>query len=100
MLRMPNPIWGYRNLKSVRELMYKRGMACPNLCFVIERKFREAHEIQCVDSLHFKKAPNFLLLFKFNTSTRGWRKKANHYVEVGDFGSREDKINKLLHKMA
>ncbi|XP_017470936.1 PREDICTED: 60S ribosomal protein L7-like [Rhagoletis zephyria] len=105
MLHMPNPIWGYTNLKSVRELLYKRGIVKHNHqrvpisdSFVIERKLRKAHEIQCVDYLaheiftvgtHFKKASNFLMPFKLNTSNRGWRKKANHYVEFGVFGSRE-----------
>ncbi|XP_017483549.1 PREDICTED: 60S ribosomal protein L7-like [Rhagoletis zephyria] len=106
MLRMPNPIWGYPNIKSVRELMYKRGIVKHNHqrvpisdSFVLERKFRKAHEIFTV-GIHCKKASNFLLQFKLNTSTRGWRKKANYYVKVGDFSSREDKINKLLRKMA
>ena len=34
-----------------------------------------------------------------NTPTGGWRKKTNHFVEGGDFGNREDKINPLLRKM-
>ncbi|XP_017473815.1 PREDICTED: 60S ribosomal protein L7-like [Rhagoletis zephyria] len=116
MLRMPNPIWGYPNLKSVRELMYKRGIVKHNHqrvpisdSFVIEHKLRKAHEIQCADYLaheiftvgtHFKKASSLLMPFKLNTSNQGWRKKANHYVEVGVFGSREHKINKLLRKIA
>ncbi|XP_011212427.1 60S ribosomal protein L7 [Bactrocera neohumeralis] len=117
MLRIAEPYitWGYPNLKSVRELVYKRGFVKHNRQrvpitdnFVIERKLRKAHDIQCVEDLvheiftvgpHFKKASNFLWPFKLNTPTGGWRKKANHYVEGGDFGNREDKINKLLRKM-
>ncbi|CAD6996879.1 60S ribosomal protein L7 [Ceratitis capitata] len=117
MLRIAEPYitWGYPNLKSVRELVYKRGFVKHNRQrvpitdnFVIERKLRKAHNIQCVEDLvheiftvgpHFKKASNFLWPFKLNTPTGGWRKKANHYVEGGDFGNREDKINKLLRKM-
>lgn len=38
-------------------------------------------------------------LFQLNNPTGGWRKKTIHYVEGGDFGNREDKINKLLRKM-
>ena len=35
-----------------------------------------------------------------NTTTGGWRKKVNHFVEGGgDFGCREDKIKELLRKM-
>ena len=36
---------------------------------------------------------------QLNTPTGGWRKKTNHYVEGGDFGNREDKINELLRRM-
>lgn len=117
MLRIAEPYitWGYPNLKSVRELIYKRGYVKHNRQrvpitdnFVIERKLRKAHSIQCVEDLvheiftvgpNFKYASNFLWPFKLNTPTGGWRKKANHYVNGGDFGNREDKINRLLRKM-
>ena len=117
MLRIAEPYitWGYPNLKSVRELIYKRGFVKHQRQripitdnFVIERKMRKAHNIQCVEDMvheiftvgpHFKYASNFLWPFKLNTPTGGWRKRANHYVEGGDFGNREDKINKLLRKM-
>ncbi|XP_075167126.1 large ribosomal subunit protein uL30-like [Haematobia irritans] len=117
MLRIAEPYitWGYPNFKSVRELIYKRGFVKHNRQrvpitnnFVIERKMRQAHQIQCVEDLvheiftvgpKFKHASNFLWPFKLNTPTGGWRKKANHYVDGGDFGNREDKINKLLRKM-
>jgi len=56
------------------------------------------HEIFTVGP-NFKYASNFLWPFKLNTPTGGWRKKTNHFVEGGDFGNREDKINELLRKM-
>jgi large subunit ribosomal protein L7e len=117
MLRIAEPYitWGYPNLKSVRQLIYKRGFVKHSRQripitdnFVIERKMRKAHNIQCVeDMVHeiftvgpkFKYASNFLWPFKLNTPTGGWRKKANHYVAGGDFGNREDKINRLLRQM-
>ncbi|XP_017462819.1 PREDICTED: 60S ribosomal protein L7-like [Rhagoletis zephyria] len=86
MLRIAEPYitWGYPNLKSVRELICKRGIVKHNHQrvpisenFVIERKLRKAHDIQCVDYLareifnvgsHFKKASNFLRSFKLNTN--------------------------------
>ncbi len=146
MLRIAEPYitWGYPNLKSVRELIYKRGFVkvCafalqqqPKLslfiyCFVfsfnkkkkqqhkgqripitdnfcIERKLKK-NNVQCVEDMvheiftvgpNFKYVSNFLWPFKLNTPTGGWRKKNNHYVEGGDFGNREDKINNLLRKM-
>jgi large subunit ribosomal protein L7e len=42
---------------------------------------------------------NFLWPFKLSNPTGGFTKKANHYVEGGDFGNREDQINKLLERM-
>lgn len=56
------------------------------------------HEIYTVGP-HFKEATNFIWHFKLNTPTGGWRKKTTHYVEGGDFGNRENKINSLLRKM-
>ena len=56
------------------------------------------HEIYTVGP-HFKQATNFLWYFKLNTPNGGWRKKNNHFVDGGDFGCREDKINALLRKM-
>jgi len=117
MMRICEPYitWGYPNLKSVRELIYKRGFVKHNKQripitdnFTIERKMRKIYNIQCVEDLvheiftvgpNFKYASNFLWPFKLNTPTGGWRKKNNHYVEGGDFGNREDKINKLLRRM-
>merc|ERR1711971_397601 len=56
------------------------------------------HEILTVGP-NFKYASNFLWPFKLNNPTGGWRKKTNHFVEGGDFGNREDKINALLKLM-
>ncbi|XP_065161254.1 large ribosomal subunit protein uL30 [Atheta coriaria] len=116
MMRICEPYitWGYPNLKSVRELVYKRGFAkidgqrkpiTSNQ--IIEDKLGKANMICTEDLIHeiftvgtnFKYASNFLWPFKLNTPTGGWRKKTNHYVEGGDFGNREDKINELLRRM-
>ncbi|KDR08207.1 60S ribosomal protein L7 [Zootermopsis nevadensis] len=116
MLRICEPYvtWGYPNLKSVRELVYKRGFAkfrgqripiTSNA--IIEKKLSKCNIICIEDLIHeiftvgdkFKYASNFLWPFKLNTPTGGWRKKTNHYVEGGDFGNREDKINELLRRM-
>ncbi|GAB0086231.1 60S ribosomal protein L7 [Sergentomyia squamirostris] len=117
MLRICEPYiaWGYPNLKSVRDLIYKRGFLkikgqripiTDNI--LIQRKLKVRCNLQCVEDLvheiyttgaNFKYATNFLWPFKLNTPNGGWRKKNNHYVEGGDFGNREDKINALLKKM-
>ncbi|XP_069699873.1 large ribosomal subunit protein uL30 [Periplaneta americana] len=116
MLRICEPYvtWGYPNLKSVRELIYKRGFAkvrgqrVPITSNeIIEKKLSKSNVICIEDLIHeiftvgnkFKYVSNFLWPFKLNTPTGGWRKKTNHYVEGGDFGNREDKINELLRRM-
>lgn len=116
MLRIAEPYiaYGYPTLKTVRHLIYKRGFVKHRHSripitdnFVIERKLRGL-KLQCVEDMvyHiytggacFRKVNNFLWPFKLNTPTGGWRKKNNHYVEGGDFGNREDKINELVQRM-
>ncbi|BES91590.1 ribosomal protein [Nesidiocoris tenuis] len=116
MMRIAEPYitWGYPNLKSVRELIYKRGFAkikgqrIPITSNEMIEKKLGKYGIICIEDLiheiftvgpNFKYASNFLWPFKLNTPTGGWRKKTNHYVEGGDFGCREDKINPLLRRM-
>ncbi|KAE8740931.1 hypothetical protein FOCC_FOCC013543 [Frankliniella occidentalis] len=116
MLRICEPYitWGYPNLKSIRELVYKRGFAkvnhqrIPITSNEIIEKALKNKDIICVEDLiheiftvgkKFKYASNFLWPFKLNTPTGGWRRKNNHYVDGGDFGNREDKINELLRRM-
>ncbi|CAB3380666.1 large ribosomal subunit protein uL30 [Cloeon dipterum] len=118
MLRIcePHVTWGYPNLKSVRELIYKRGFGkvqgrrIPITSNeIIENALgKKDGSIICVEDLiheiftvgpRFKYASNFLWPFKLNTPTGGWRKKTTHYVEGGDFGNREDTINALLRRM-
>ncbi|CAD5120502.1 DgyrCDS9068 [Dimorphilus gyrociliatus] len=116
MLRIAEPYitWGTPNLKTVKELIYKRGFAKVNGRRValsdnaiIENKLGK-YGIICVEDLiheiftvgpHFKQANNFLWTFKLNNPNGGWRKKNNHFVDGGDYGNRDDKVNALLRKM-
>ncbi|XP_055328587.1 60S ribosomal protein L7-like [Paramacrobiotus metropolitanus] len=116
MLRLADPYiaWGYPNLKTIRDLVYKRGYGkvqgrrIPlNDNSLIEKALGKFNII-CVEDIiheiytvgpHFKQATNFLWPFKLNNPTGGWRKKTNHFVTGGDFGNREEKINVLLRKM-
>jgi 60S ribosomal protein uL30 len=116
MLRLIEPYvaYGYPNLKTVRELCYKRGygkvqgMRIPIADnSVIDGKLGKfgiicmedlIHEIFTVGP-HFKEASNFLWPFKLNTPTGGWVKKGNHFVEGGDYGNREEAINTLVRRM-
>jgi len=116
MLRLVEPYisWGYPNLKTIRELVYKRGFAKVNHQripitdnSIIENSLGDCNIICVEDLIHeiitvgenFKKANNFLWPFKLSCPTGGMRKKTNHFVEGGDHGNREDFINQLVRKM-
>ncbi|KDR81756.1 hypothetical protein GALMADRAFT_207169 [Galerina marginata CBS 339.88] len=103
------------NLKSVRELIYKRGYGKVDKQriplannSVIEESLGK-YDILCVEDLvheiinagpNFKQASNFLWPFKLSNPTGGWRtRKFKHYVQGGDFGDRETNINKLIRQM-
>ncbi|KFM79598.1 60S ribosomal protein L7, partial [Stegodyphus mimosarum] len=105
MLRIAEPFiaWGYPNLKTVKDLVYKRGfgridhkrVALTDNA-IIEKRLGKYGIICMEDLIHeiytcgpnFKKATNFLWHFKLNNPKGGWRKKTIHYVEGGDFGNR------------
>ena len=106
--------FSYPNLKSVRELIYKRGhgkirkqrIAITDNS-IIEQQLGKfgiicvedlIHEIYSVGE-HFKEANNFLWPFKLSSPKGGFRKMTTHFVEGGDHGNREDKINQLIRKM-
>jgi len=110
----PYVTYGYPNLKSVKELIYKRGYAKVNKqrIPITDNTQVEAalgkEGLQCVEDLvheiytvgpNFKQANNFLWPFKLNTPKGGWRYVKTHYVEGGDAGNREVEINKLLRRM-
>ena len=117
MLRIVEPFvaFGYPNLKSVRELIYKRGygkidkqrIALSDNALVEESLGKYGmvcmedliHEIYTVGP-NFKQASNFLWPFKLSNPTGGFRKrKFKHYIEGGDLGNREDNINNLIRQM-
>merc|ERR1719462_628343 len=96
MLRLVEPYiaWGYPNLKSIKELMLKRGYAKVNHQRIpitdnqiIEDNLGKLDIICIEDLIHeiYTVGPNF--------------KKANNFVEGGDHGNREDLINSFIRKM-
>uniref|UniRef100_A0A7N0TFV8 60S ribosomal protein L7 n=1 Tax=Kalanchoe fedtschenkoi TaxID=63787 RepID=A0A7N0TFV8_KALFE len=110
----PYIAYGYPNLKSVKELIYKRGHGKVNhqrVALTNNQIIEEAlgeYGIICIEDLvheittvgpHFKEANNFLWPFKLNAPSGGLEKKRDHYVEVGSYGNREDEINKLIARM-
>ncbi|TVY81538.1 60S ribosomal protein L7 [Lachnellula suecica] len=117
MLKVVEPwiAYGYPNLKTVRELIYKRGygkvekqrIALTDNA-IIETSLGK-YGIVCMEDLiheiftvgpNFKQAANFLWPFKLSNPTGGFRtRKFRHFVEGGDLGNREDKINALIRQM-
>jgi large subunit ribosomal protein L7e len=103
------------NLKTVRELIYKRGYGkvdkqrVPLSSNVPIESTLGKYDILAIEDLvheiftvgpNFKQASNFLWPFKLSNPTGGWRtRKFRHFVEGGDQGNREDNINKLVRQM-
>ncbi|KAJ8020401.1 60S ribosomal protein L7 [Holothuria leucospilota] len=116
MLHLVEPYiaWGYPSLKTVRELIYKRGYGkvqgsrLPLSDNAMIEKALGKRNIICIEDLiheiftvgdNFKQANNFLWPFKLNPPRGGYRKKGIHWVEGGDFGNRETYINRLMRQM-
>lgn len=117
MLTIVNPYiaYGYPNLKSVRDLVYKRGYGKVNAQRVpltdnqiIEEQLGK-YGIVCMEDLiheiytvgpNFKQANNFLWPFKLSNPTGGFHpRKVKHFIQGGDTGNREDFINALIRQM-
>lgn len=117
MLRIVEPYisYGYPSLKTVRELVYKRGFAKVNGSRipitsnqVIEESLGKYGIICMEDLIHeiytvgpnFKQATRFLWPFKLSNPTGGFHgKKIKNFVEGGESGNREELINQLLSRM-
>uniref|UniRef100_H0Y0J6 Large ribosomal subunit protein uL30 n=1 Tax=Otolemur garnettii TaxID=30611 RepID=H0Y0J6_OTOGA len=115
MLRIVEPYiaWGYPNLKSVNELIYKRGYGKINKKRIamtdnsLIARSRGKYGIICMEDLleiytvgkSFKEANNFLWPFKLSSPGGGMKKRRTHFVQGGDAGNREDQINRLVRRM-
>lgn len=117
MLQLVEPYvaYGEPNLKTVRELIYKRGYGkiqgqriplTDNA--LIEQNLEKYGIISIEDLIHeifttgpnFKQASNFLWPFKLSNPNGGWHsRKFRHFVEGGDAGDREHFINQLVRQM-
>ncbi|XP_077366282.1 60S ribosomal protein L7-like 1 [Festucalex cinctus] len=115
MLKMVEPYvaWGYPNLKSVRELILKRGQtkvgtkAVPltDNTFIEERMGK--HGIICLEDLihevysvgkAFKEANNFLMPFKLSVARHAARDKAGLLKDLGKPGFRGTDINTIIRQ--
>merc|ERR1719160_552166 len=106
--------YGYPSLKSVRNLIYKRGFGKINKQrlplvdnSVVERGLGK-YGINCMEDLvheiftvgpHFREANNFLWPFKLRPAKGGQAKKRKGFCEGGQAGNREEKINNLIKLM-
>lgn len=116
MLRWVEPFiaYGYPNLKSVKDLVYKRGFVKVNKQriaitdnSIIEDKLGKFGIICVEDIIHeiftcganFKEVSNFLWPFKLSSPLGGFTKLTNHFNEGGEAGAREDKINILIKQL-
>merc|ERR1712093_76217 len=106
--------YGYPSLKSVRDLVYKRGFGKINKNRIplndnaVVEKGLGKYGIMCMEDIvheiytvgpHFREANNFLWPFKLRPAKGGQAKKRKGFCEGGQAGNREDKINNLIQKM-
>jgi len=116
MLRLVDPYiaYGYPNLKSVHDLIYKRGFGKVNKQrvaisdnSVVEGVLGKCGII-CVEDLvheiytvgpHFKQASNFLWPMKLTNPKGGFGRKLLHFNEGGEAGDRGAKVNALIKTM-
>ncbi|KAJ1064633.1 hypothetical protein K5549_018836, partial [Capra hircus] len=103
-----NIAWGYPNLKSVNELIYKRGYGKINKKRIaltdnalIARSLGKYGIICMEDLVHeiYTVGKRFKEANKLSSPRGGMKKKTTHFVEGGDAGSREDQINRLIRRM-
>uniref|UniRef100_A0A8D0GS77 Ribosomal protein L7 like 1 n=1 Tax=Sphenodon punctatus TaxID=8508 RepID=A0A8D0GS77_SPHPU len=107
----PYVAWGYPNLKSIRELILKRGHAK-----IGKKKFPltdnaliEEHlgkfGVICLEDLiheiysvgkHFQQISNFLMPFHLSVARHAARNKVGFHKEIGDTGFRSEGINQLI----
>ena len=116
MLRLVEPYiaYGYPTLKTVKDLVYKRGFGkvdkkrVPIADNSVVEQVLGQYDIICVEDLihelhtcgpHFKQASNFLWPFKLSSPLGGYKNKLIHYNEGGDAGNRAERIGDLVNRM-
>eukprot|EP00281_Chroomonas_sp_CCMP1168_P033355 CAMPEP_0206254892 /NCGR_PEP_ID=MMETSP0047_2-20121206/23940_1 /ASSEMBLY_ACC=CAM_ASM_000192 /TAXON_ID=195065 /ORGANISM="Chroomonas mesostigmatica_cf, Strain CCMP1168" /LENGTH=245 /DNA_ID=CAMNT_0053681223 /DNA_START=26 /DNA_END=763 /DNA_ORIENTATION=- len=116
MLRLVAPYvtFGTPNLKTVREVIYKRGYGNVNrqrIPLTDNKVIEEAlgkHGIVCMEDLiheiftvgpHFKEANKFLWPFKLAAPKGGLPVKRKSFIQGGQYGDREKYINALVRRM-
>merc|ERR1711871_1328097 len=110
----PYVSYGYPNIKSVKDLIYKRGYGkvnknrIPLLDNQIVEDSLGKYGLKCMEDLvheiytvgpHFREANNFLWPFKLRPAKGGQPKKRKGFCEGGQAGNREDLMNGLIQNM-
>jgi len=116
MLRKVEPFiaYGYPNVQTLKELVYKRGYGKVNKQripltsnVIVEGSLAKfgvtslediIHELHTVGP-HFKEVNNFLWAFKLDSPHGGFNNKRHPFHQGGDWGNREEKINDLVQRM-
>merc|ERR1719458_1903227 len=110
---MPYVVCGYPNLKTIKELVFKKGFGrvdkqrIPLNSNDVISKTLGKHGIHTIDDLiheiyttgpKFKEANSFLWAFKLSAPNGGWVLKKHGFQEPkgGDWGNREELINELV----
>ncbi|KAI3463454.1 hypothetical protein Pfo_020117 [Paulownia fortunei] len=110
----PYITYGYPNVKSVKDLIYKKGVVKAGKQRVpltdnniVEQELGQ-HNIICIEDIvneianagpHFKAVTNFLCPFVLNNPEKALHGKKRRFEDGGDSGNREDHINELISKM-
>ncbi|KAL2936655.1 60S ribosomal protein L7-2 [Bienertia sinuspersici] len=110
----PYVTYGYPNLKSVRDLIFKKGLAklekerVPLTDNNVIEQALGKHGILCLEDMvheihtvgpHFKEATRFLWPFSLAKPEGEFLGKKNTFKNGGDSGNREERINDLIAKM-
>ncbi|KAL9289774.1 hypothetical protein ACSQ67_024459 [Phaseolus vulgaris] len=110
----PFVTYGYPNLKNIKELIYKKGLArmdgrkVPLTDNNIIDQELGKFGVVCLEDMvhqiynagpHFKEVVKFMWPFVLNKPAEGLKGSKTLYKEGGDTGNREDLINELIDKM-
>ncbi|XP_059211973.1 60S ribosomal protein L7-like 1 [Centropristis striata] len=110
----PYVAWGFPNLKSVRELILKRGQTrigkkkVPLTDNAFIEQHMGQHGIICLEDLiheiysvgkGFRAAKNFLLPFKLSVARHAARDKAGLLKDLGNPGFRNTDINSIIRQL-
>ncbi|KAL8490749.1 hypothetical protein ACS0TY_022660 [Phlomoides rotata] len=110
----PYVTYGYPNVKSVKDLIYKKGVVklgkerVPLTDNNIVEQELGQHNILCIEDIvsevanvgkHFRAVTNFLCPFMLSNPEKALHGKKKRFEDGGDSGNREDGINELISKM-